>query len=138
MNTISKQEKSFNKNKNTIKKLSKFITSRMFYLLLGLFLTMAIFTVQAAWNSKVNTGQVFTTTLWNDMVDKLVDLNGRTGTLENEISYSNCYWHTTTVYHVNDAAWDTVTCPSNCIVRGLRTTETPAYMEQHQIYCCCY
>jgi len=43
---------------------------------------MAIFTVKAAWNSKVISGQSLSKTLWNDMVNKLIDLDGRVQNIE--------------------------------------------------------
>ena len=63
--------------KNTIKKILKFISSRALYLLIGLFLALAIFGVQAAWNSTVSSGQPLTSALWNDVVAKLVELDNK-------------------------------------------------------------
>ncbi|MDP3042928.1 MAG: hypothetical protein Q8N21_00805 [bacterium] len=63
--------------KEQIKKLSKFIASRMFYLILGISVAVAIPIAYAAWNSTVSSGQTLTTALWNDMVAKLVELNNK-------------------------------------------------------------
>jgi len=60
-----------------LRKSAGFISSRVLYLLIGLFLALAIFGVQAAWNSTVSSGQPLTSALWNDMVAKLVELDGR-------------------------------------------------------------
>ncbi|MCG2700733.1 hypothetical protein L6267_01030 [Candidatus Parcubacteria bacterium] len=65
--------------KNTLKKIFKFVSSRALYLLIGLFLALAISTVYAAWNTTIvpNSGTPLTSALWNDMVAKLVELDGR-------------------------------------------------------------
>ena len=73
--------------KNAFKKLSIFITSRMFYLLLGLFFALAVSVAYAAWDTKVNPGNTLTSTLWNDVVDKLVELDNRGATIDD----GDCY-----------------------------------------------
>lgn len=60
-----------------LKKILKTVSSRMFYLLIGLFLALGIFAAQAAWNSYVGGGQTLTATSWNEIVAKLVELDGR-------------------------------------------------------------
>ena len=60
-----------------IRKILKIISAKTFYILIGIFLSLSIFTVQAAWNTKVGSGQTLTGSLWNDMVDKLTDLDSR-------------------------------------------------------------
>ncbi|MCG2695344.1 hypothetical protein L6248_00165 [Candidatus Parcubacteria bacterium] len=60
-----------------LRKSAGFISSRALYLLIGLFLALAIFGVQAAWNSTVSSGQPLTSALWNDVVAKLVDLDNK-------------------------------------------------------------
>jgi len=68
--------------KEKLQKISKFIVSRMFYLILGICIAVAIPIAYAAWNSTVSSGQTLTTTLWNDVVAKLVELNNRVGNVE--------------------------------------------------------
>lgn len=65
--------------KNNIKKILKFVSSRALYLLIGLFLAMTISAVYAAWNTKIvpNSSTPLTSTLWNDVVAKLVDLDNK-------------------------------------------------------------
>ena len=58
-------------------KILKLILDRSLFIFIGLCLSISIFAVQAAWNSTVSTGQTLTTTLWNEMVAKLVELDGR-------------------------------------------------------------
>ena len=65
------------KMKLMIRKILKIISTKIFYILIGIFLSLSIFTVQAAWNTKVGSGQTLTGSLWNDMVDKLTDLDSR-------------------------------------------------------------
>lgn len=45
-------------------------------------MALSFYVVQAAWNTKVTTGQSLSQSLWNDVVDKLISLDGRIGTLE--------------------------------------------------------
>lgn len=68
--------------KEKMQKIGKFIASRMFYLILGICIAVAIPIAYAAWNSTVSSGQTLTTALWNDVVAKLVELDSRTTTLE--------------------------------------------------------
>ena len=80
--------------KSAIKKISKFIISRMFYLLIGLFFAVAIPVAYSAWNTTIvpNSGTPLTSALWNNVVDKLVDLDSRTTNLENRTpSHVDCY-----------------------------------------------
>jgi hypothetical protein len=63
--------------KNMIKKISKFITSRIFYILLGVLFSLSIFAAHAAWNSYVSSGQTLTKQLWDDVVDKLIELDAK-------------------------------------------------------------
>jgi hypothetical protein len=73
--------------KNDFKKLGKFITSKMLYILLGVLISLSIFAARAAWDSYVGSGQTLTPTLWNDVVDKLIELDNSvailTGTVAN-------------------------------------------------------
>ena len=59
------------------KKIMKIFTSRVFYLILGLFLALGVFVVHAAWNSTVSNGQTLTAASWNEIVAKLVELDAR-------------------------------------------------------------
>lgn len=76
--------------KNNIKKIFKFVSSRAMYLLIGLFLALAIFGVRAAWNSTVSSGQPLTSALWNDVVAKLVELDNRNCYTYYSTSLSSC------------------------------------------------
>ena len=60
-----------------LKKILKTISSRMFYLILGLSLAVGIFVARAAWNSYVSGGQTLTATAWNEIVAKSIELDGR-------------------------------------------------------------
>ena len=62
-----------------IKKILKTVSSRMFYLILGLFLALGIFVAQAAWLNPlpVVPGQSLTAASWNAVVNDLIDLNSR-------------------------------------------------------------
>ncbi|MFH0923963.1 MAG: hypothetical protein V1825_04485 [Candidatus Falkowbacteria bacterium] len=75
MNIKPKQQEIFKKTKNTIQKSTKAITSRMLYVFLGLFFSISIYAVNAAWNSSVAGNQTLTSTLWNDLKDRVVLLN---------------------------------------------------------------
>jgi len=75
MNIKPKQQELFNRIKNTIQKSTKAITSRMLYVFLGLFFSISIYTVNAAWNSSVASNQALTSVLWNDLKDRVVLLN---------------------------------------------------------------
>ena len=79
MDTASKQQKLPNRVKNTIFKISKFIISRALYFVLGICVAIAISAAYAAWNTKVGSGTPLTSASWNDMVDKLIDLDSRAG-----------------------------------------------------------
>ena len=87
MNTTSKQQKLPNRVKNTILKVSKFVISRALYLLLGMFISLCLVVAIVyvkAWTSpgedpvSVGPGTPLTAALWNDHVNKLIDLNSRT------------------------------------------------------------
>lgn len=65
-----------------MKKIIKTITSRMFYLVLGIALVFTVFAVNAAWNTTYSTGNQLTASGFNDVVNKLVELNTRVGVLE--------------------------------------------------------
>ena len=65
----------------------------MLYLCLGIFLALSFYVVQAAWNTKVTTGQSLNQSLWNDVVDKLISLDGRVGAVEVAPDYfTTCSW----------------------------------------------
>lgn len=74
----SKQQKlsnKTNKTKNTIQRLIKPITLRMLYIFIGLFFSIAIYTVNAAWNSSVASNDTLTSVLWNDLKNRVVLLD---------------------------------------------------------------
>lgn len=83
-----------------MKKFLKIFSSRMLYLCLGIFLALSFYVVQAAWNTKVTTGQSLNQSLWNDIVDKLISLDGRVGTLDGRVGaveaapdyFTTCDW----------------------------------------------
>ena len=90
MNTTSKQQKLFNKAKNTIKKLSKDISLKMAYTLLGMFLCVVIVTasiylvysapVGESWPTLqvgVNVGDLLTIDKWNGLINKIDELEGQ-------------------------------------------------------------
>ena len=92
MSITLKQQKLSNGVKSAIKKISKFIISRMFYLLIGLFFAVAIPVAYSAWNSTVGSGDPLTSSAWNEHVNKLIELNSRTTNLENRTpSHVDCY-----------------------------------------------
>jgi len=80
--------------KFNLPKLLKFITSRILFIIIGIALVIGIYSVQAAWNTKVNTGDSLTPTLWNDMVDKLINLEGRMATQEAKVDnkFGGAFW----------------------------------------------
>ena len=61
--------------KKQIKQIGKLVTSRMFYLCLGLFFSLTIFVANATWDTKVSNGTALTSTLWNDVVSKLTEFD---------------------------------------------------------------
>ncbi|MBU4331960.1 hypothetical protein KKD20_02440 [Patescibacteria group bacterium] len=63
--------------KEKMQKISKFIVSRMFYLILGISVAIAIPIAYAAWNSTVNPGETLTATKWNEHVNKLIELSNK-------------------------------------------------------------
>jgi hypothetical protein len=65
-----------------MKKFIKLISSRMFFLVLGIVLVIAIYAVQAAWDTTYSTGDTLTATGFNDMVNKLIDLEAKTVALQ--------------------------------------------------------
>ncbi len=77
MDTTPKQQKLSHRAINTILKLSKFIISRALYFIAGILIAIVISAAYAAWNTKVGPGTPLTSTLWNDMVDKLTELDNR-------------------------------------------------------------
>ena len=77
MDTTPKQQKLSHRAINTILKLSKFIVSRALYFIAGILIAIVISAAYAAWNTKVGPGTPLTSTLWNDMVDKLTELDSR-------------------------------------------------------------
>lgn len=60
-----------------IKKSFLFILSRSFYLALGVAISVSIYVAQAAWNTPVTNGTSLTPTIWNDLVAKISELDGR-------------------------------------------------------------
>lgn len=65
-------------DKNFLKKHS----SKVIFLIIGICISLTVYSVRAAWNSTVTTQQTLTTNLWNDMVAKLQNLESRTSNLE--------------------------------------------------------
>jgi len=65
-----------------IKSLIRPISSRLFFLILGIALSISFASVYAAWDTTVNSGDTLTSTLWNDHVNKLINLDGRVQSLE--------------------------------------------------------
>lgn len=104
--------------KEQLQKISKFIASRMFYLILGICVAIAIPIAYAAWNSTVSSGQTLTTALWNDAVAKLVELNGRTTTLE---SAGNSWTSATTDCYIQNTglACTWYNCADGYVVTGV-------------------
>lgn len=60
-----------------MKKLFQRISSRTFYLILGLGIAIAVPMAYAAWNTTVSSGQTLSVNLWNDVVAKLVQLDNK-------------------------------------------------------------
>jgi len=50
---------------------------KVFYVFLGLFLALVIYGAEAAWNTTVSSGTTLTSALWNDMINKLIELDSR-------------------------------------------------------------
>jgi len=78
MDTIPKQQKLPSRVISTILKVSKFVISRALYFIAGVLIAIVISVAYAAWNDKVGPGDPLTSTSWNDMVDKLKELDNRT------------------------------------------------------------
>ncbi|MBU4256968.1 hypothetical protein KJ586_00715 [Patescibacteria group bacterium] len=75
--------------KEKLQKISKFIISRMFYLILGICIAVAIPVAYAAWNTFVNPGETLTATKWNEHVNKLVELDNKVNSIA-EIGVYRC------------------------------------------------
>jgi len=56
-------------------KFIKVISSRVFYLFLGLALSISIYAAYAAWDSTVSSGDPLTATIWNEHVQKLIEID---------------------------------------------------------------
>ena len=74
-----------------MKKLLKILTSRAFYLVSGILLSIVVFSTYAAWNTVKSPGEPLTYTMWNEIVNKLNDLDGRVGALESG-GGGSCSW----------------------------------------------
>jgi hypothetical protein len=77
--------------KEKMQKIGKFIASRMFYLILGISVAVAIPIAYAAWNTLVNPGETLTAASWNEHVNKLIEVNNRVATLEGKQICLRCY-----------------------------------------------
>lgn len=124
-----------------MQKKFKLSNSRLLFLLIGILLAISVSGVWAAWNSTVTGGQTLTSALWNDVVAKLVSLDGRIGTLESgggaSINYGDCV----TVSHTEGGAcgsgnaWGT--CPNNYVVTGVTSgLRFPGACTEAQVRCC--
>lgn len=71
--------------KNIIKKTIKFISSRALYFLIGVFLSIAIATVYAALPA-VSPGDPLTAAKWNEMVDKVNELDEHSITIIDKVN----------------------------------------------------
>lgn len=118
-----------------LKKILKAVSSRAFYLILGLFLALGIFAAQAAWNSYVSGGQTLTATSWNEIVAKLVELDARPSGGAS-INYGDCV----TMSHTEGGAcgapaWGT--CPNSYVMIGATTgLRYPNACVVAQVRCC--
>lgn len=66
-----------------MKKIIKIVISRLFYLLIGLFIALTITTAYAAVSS-VSSGQTLTAGLWNAMANDVNNLLTRVTSIENQ------------------------------------------------------
>lgn len=96
--------------KDLIKKSVKFVTSRVFYVILGLFFALAIYTVQAVWSDTVSSGQTLTPALWNDIAAKLVELDNRSAC--GWTDWKCTYWQSGAYYR---AHWAEPICSKICL-----------------------
>ena len=120
-------------------KLSK---SRLLFLLIGILLAISVSGVWAAWNSTVSGGQTLTSILWNDVVAKLINLDGRVGTLESgggAVTTNTCHWVIGTNICSGGTTIDVI-CPTNEILSGVRyypgSGACGRLNNQIDIYCC--
>lgn len=96
--------------KNIIKKTAKFIFSRAFYLFIGLFLSVGIYSVYAAWNDTVSPNDPLTATIWNEHVQKLIELDNRIILLESgKVDKVNLYQCPYNLSH-HAGTWATFGC----------------------------
>lgn len=81
--------------KSVIKKISQFIFSRIFYLVLGILIAAAVSTVYAAvifpHPTLPQPNLPLTTTRWNDLVDSLNNLDSRVGGIETDCGNGGIY-----------------------------------------------
>lgn len=119
----------------------KLSNSRLLFLLIGILLAISVSGVWAAWNSTVSGGQTLTSSLWNDVVAKLTDLDTRTAALESgagaSINYSDCV----TISHTEGGGcgsgntWGT--CPNDYVMIGVTTgLRYPGSCVEAQVRCC--
>ncbi|MCK5211181.1 hypothetical protein KAJ89_00615 [Candidatus Parcubacteria bacterium] len=100
--------------KNIIKKTFKFIFSRAFYLFIGLFLSVGVYSVYAAWNNTVNPNDPLTAVIWNEHVQKLIEVDSRISSLESGTVALSCMNVTCSCAPFSCLA----TCPSGYTVTG--------------------
>lgn len=91
----------------------------------GIVISTAIVRVRAAWDSHVFPGDTITAAGWNDIVDKLVDLDGRWSSEVND-----CQW----IDAPHIAGVERVYCPAGYVVTGIYNTGPDQHIDGH--YCC--
>jgi hypothetical protein len=64
--------------KNKTKKIFDFAASRVLFFMIGLFVSIAVVSVYAAWNDDVSPGDTITADGWNNIVAKLKELEATT------------------------------------------------------------
>ena len=60
-----------------IKQFIKIVGSPVLYVMVGFLLGVIVYTAHAAWNDIVYTDEVIYTSLWNNTVNKLIELDDR-------------------------------------------------------------
>lgn len=70
-NDSPRSRKECEKQKKLYKKIFGFVSSRFLFFTIGLFISVAVLTAYAAWDTTVTTGETLTATKWNDLVNKI-------------------------------------------------------------------
>ncbi|MFH1187454.1 MAG: hypothetical protein V1688_01175 [bacterium] len=120
--------------KKLYKKIFGFVSSRFLFFAIGLFVSVAILTAYAAqWNDTVKTGDPLTAAKWNDLVNKILNLDGRMGAEEvKQLKQDDCV----TTAWVGRGAGTDIKCLPGYYVAGVGVEDTKEEVTNIHLYCC--